>query len=192
MSLLKMALGAFLATIAMFAASFLLYATPLSKFAFAGASDAQSAAVQTALQTNLHKTGTYVIPDPDSRLGSIAYAKGPVAVVHYNSGGFPVADTGVLVGGFIHQFIICFLLGWALMGIDRRVPDYVSRLKTVLLFSLAGSGFAHLGDPLWYHTDWTHAVYLFMGDTLLLTLAGGILARWFLPVSAEMPSASIK
>ena len=186
MSLAKMILGAFLAAISMFAASFLLYATPLSQLAYTSADDSPSAAVQTVLAGHLPATGTYMIPDPGSRLGSIAYAKGPIAVVQYNAGGFPVSDTRVLIGGFIHQFIICFILGWALMGIDRRVPDFVSRLKTVLLFALAGSGFAHLGDPIWYHTDWPYAVYHFFADAVLLTLAGSILARWFLPVSAEM------
>lgn len=187
MSLLKMIFGALVASVAMFVAGFILFATPLSKIAYASLDDAGSAAVQSALAQHLPKTGTYVVPDPGTQAGTIAYGRGPVAMVHYNAGGFPVADTHVILWGFIHEFLICFVLGWALMGIDRRVPDYVSRFKTVLLFAVAGSGLSFLGMPIWDHVDWSYALYNFVANVIMLTLAGGILARWFLPVKAQMP-----
>jgi hypothetical protein len=186
-SLLKMMFGALVAAVAMFVAGFLLFATPISGLAFASLDDTRSAAVQANLAQNLPATGTYVVPDPGTQAGTIGYAKGPVAIVHYNARGYSMADTDAILWGFIHEFLICFVLGWALMGIDRRVPDYISRLKTVLLFAVAGSGLAFLGMPIWDHVDWRWALYNFVGNAIMLTLAGGILARWFLPVKAEMP-----
>jgi hypothetical protein len=187
----KMALGAFVAAIAMFVTGFLFYATPLHNLAFQSLDDGKAAAVQGALVDNLAATGTgtYTIPNPSTSAGGVGYISGPVATIHFNTSGFPIpgADMSVLAWGFFHEFIICFLLGWALMGIDRRIPDYVSRSKTVIMFALAASAFIHLGNPIWYHHDWTYAIYRFFADAIMLTVAGMILARWFLPVAAEMP-----
>jgi hypothetical protein len=185
----KMALGAFVAAIAMFVTGFLFYATPLHNLAYQSLDDAKGAAVQGVLADNLVATGTgtYMIPNPATSAGGVGYINGPIATVHFNASGFPISDMSGLAWGFFHEFIICFLLGWALMGIDRRVPDYVSRGKTVIMFSLAASAFIHLGNPIWYHHDWTYAIYRFFADAIMLTVAGMILARWFLPVAAEMP-----
>lgn len=187
MSLFKMMFGALVAAVVMFIAGFIFYATPLSRLAYVGVEDTAAAAVQSSIAQNLPATGSYLIPDPATQAGTMAYAKGPIAMVHVSRAGAPVADMNVLIWGFAHEIIICFILGWALMGIDRRIPDYVSRLKTVLLFSVASSGFIHLGNPIWYHLGWTFSVYHFVADALILTLAGAILARWFLPVKAQMP-----
>ncbi|MBK7283535.1 MAG: hypothetical protein IPI83_03180 [Sphingomonadales bacterium] len=46
--------------------------------------------MQTALAANLPKTGTYMVPDPSTQSGTTLYGKGPVAMVHYNSNGFPL------------------------------------------------------------------------------------------------------
>jgi hypothetical protein len=185
----KMALGAFVAAVAMFVTGFLFYATPLQGLAYSTVDDGKAAAVQGALADNLTAsgTGTYVIPNPATSAGGVGYINGPIATVHFNSSGFPIADMSVLAWGFVHEFIICFLLGWALMGIDRRVPDYISRSKTVIMFALAGSGLSHLGNPIWYHQDWGYEIYCFIADAVMMSVAGMVLARWFLPVAAEMP-----
>jgi hypothetical protein len=185
----KMALGAFVAAIAMFVTGFLFYATPLQGLAYSSVDDGKAAAVQGALADNLTAsgTGTYIIPNPSTSAGGVGYINGPIATVHFTASGFPIADMSVLAWGFLHEFIICFLLGWALMGIDRRIPDYISRSKTVIMFALAASAFIHLGNPIWYHHDWTYEIYRFIADAIMLTVAGMILARWFLPVAAEMP-----
>ena len=190
--MVKMAFGAFVAAIAMFVTGFLFYATPLQQIAFQSLDDGKAAAVQGALADNLSEsgTGTYIIPNPSTSAGGVGYISGPIATVHFNSAGFPIADMTVLVWGFVHEFIVCFLLGWALMGIDRRVSDYVSRGKTVIMFSVAASAFLHLGNPIWYHHDWAYEIYRFIADAVMLSVAGLILARWFLPVAAEMPPTS--
>lgn len=190
--MLKMALGSCVAAIAMFVTGFLFYATPLQGIAFSAVDDAKGAAIQGALADNLSAsgTGTYTIPNPSTSDGGVGYIQGPIATIHYSNQGYPIADMSVLAWGFLHELIICFLLGWALMGIDRRVPDYISRGKTVIMFSLAASAFVHLGNPIWYHHDWTYEIYRFVADAVMLIVAGMILARWFLPVAAEMPPLS--
>lgn len=184
----KLLIGSVAAAIAMFITGFLFYATPLQYVGQQRISDAQDAAIQQALASNLPKTGTYMIPDASSQAGSEMYAKGPIATVHYNSSGFSVASPNVLIAGFVHELIVCVLLAAALSGFDRRVSDFSSRAKTVVLFSLAASVFMHLGEPIWYHHDWAHFIYAFVADATMLIIAGLILARWFMPVRAELDS----
>lgn len=187
MSLLKMMFGALVAAVAMFVAGLLLYATPVARIGYGGFGDTKGAAIQAALARNSGETGTYVVPDPSTQAGSIAFATGPVALVHVQQQGGTQDIRSVMIRGFIQQYLVCFILGWALMGIDRRVPDYISRFKTVLLFAVATSAFIHLGTPIWFHLGWRFFIFRFVADALILTLAGAILARWFLPVSAIMP-----
>lgn len=85
----KLALGSFAAAVAMFITGFVFFATPLGMIAYTSADETQTAAVQAALAANLPKTGTYMVPDPSTQSGTTLYGKGPVAMVHYNSSGFP-------------------------------------------------------------------------------------------------------
>jgi hypothetical protein len=169
------------AAVAMFITGFIFYATPLSYIAFSSTDFPQQAAVQQALAANLPGTGTYTIPSAATAEGTIMYGKGPIATVHYNSGGFSVADPAVLIAGFVHELIVALLLGFALLGVAGRVSDFPSRARLVILFSLGGAVLMHLGEPIWYHHDWTHFIYLLIGDTAMLMVGGLVIARWFLP-----------
>lgn len=188
--MIKLALGAFAAAVAMFITGFIFFATPLSVIAYSSASEAQSAAVQTALAANLPKTGTYMVPDPSTQSGTTLYGKGPVATVHYNSNGFSLSDMSGIGWGFIHELLICILIAGALSSLDRRIPDFASRARIVVLFSLASSGLICLGNPVWLHQDWTYWVYNFVANAAMLSVAGLVIARWFLPVPAEMVAPS--
>jgi hypothetical protein len=49
-----------------------------------------------------------------------------------------------------------------------------------VIIAVAAAAFVHLGEPIYWHHDWGHFIYLFVADALMLTAAGLILA-WFLP-----------
>ncbi len=177
----RMLIGSVAAAVAMFITGFIFFATPLSYLAYGSVDVTQQAAIQQSLAANLPATGTYSIPSAATANGAVMYGKGPIATVHYNSGGFGVADPGVLIAGFVHELIVAILMGFALMTIAARVPDFASRAKLVVLFSLAGGVLMSLGEPIWYHHDWAHFIYLFVGDTAMLVVGGLVIARWFLP-----------
>lgn len=189
--MIKSTIGAFAAAIAMFLAGFVFFATPLGMVAYSGIPDAQQASVQAVLAANMPATGTYMVPSPASPEGTVMYGKGPIATVHYNSGGFSAEDPGVMLKGFIHMFIVALIMAFALAKLDRRVPDFASRARIVVLFSIAANVLAYLGEPIWYRHDWTYAIYQFVAQTVMLALGGLIIARWFLPVSAVMPEAAV-
>lgn len=180
--------GAFVAAIAMFLLGFIFFATPLSNIHLGGLGDSEAAAVQTALAANMPAdgAGTYAIPEPSvSASQSELYARGPIAMVHYNPNGFAIGDTGALVSGFVHMLVVALLLGAALYSLAGHVRDFGARLSITILFALSVSVFTLLGDPIWYHQDWTHHVYRFVANTIMYVVAGAIIARWFLPKDVD-------
>jgi ABC-type Co2+ transport system permease subunit len=60
------------------------------------------------------------------------------------------------------------------------VPDLGSRARVAVIIAVAAAAFTHLGEPIYYHHDWGHFIYLFIADSLALAAAGVIIA-WFLP-----------
>lgn len=174
-------IGCIAAAIAMFIVGFIFYATPLSFLAYATASDAANAAVQNALAAGLPKTGTYIVPWPNTAEGTVLYGRGPVAMIHYNTAGFAVSDPSVMFAGFAHMLVSVAVLGLGLLAIADRVTDFASRARLVVCGALAASIFMHLGEPIWYHHDWTHFIYLFVADFIALATGGLVIARWFLP-----------
>ena len=189
--MIKLAIGAFAAAVAMFVTGFIFFATPIGMVAYSSANEVQSAAVQAALAANLPQTGTYMVPDPSTQSGTTLYGQGPVATVFYNSRGFSLSDMSGIGYGFVQELIVCILLAAALSTLDRRIPDFASRAKIVILFSIAASAMINLGNPIWLHHDWSYWTYTFIADAAMLIVAGLVIARWFLPVAAEMATPSV-
>ena len=181
--MVRVIIGAAVAAVAMLIVGFIFFATPLSRLGMASLDDAPAAAVQQALAANLPRTGTYAVPGTDTQAQTNMYSQGPIATVHYNTGGFAADDPGMLAIGLVFNFIVALLIGAAMIGIDRRVPDYGSRARVAVIIAVAASAFVHLGEPIYWHHDWGHFIYLFIADSLMLAAAGLVIA-WFLPRAA--------
>ncbi len=176
----RVILGAAVAAIAMFVIGFIFFGTPLARLSMSSIDDSQAAAVQQTLAASLPKTGTYAIPGVDTAAQTNMYSRGPIATVHYNIGGFAATDTTALASGLVFNFVVALLIGAALIGIDRRVGDFGSRARVAVLIALAATAYTHLGEPIYYHHDWPHFIYLLVADGLALAVAG-IIVAWFLP-----------
>ena len=170
-------IGAVAAAIAMFIIGFIFFATPLAKIGSATVDNAQAAAVQQALAMNLPRTGTYYVPSGDTPEQTVMYGQGPVATIHYNTGGFSIADPGVMIGGFIHMLIVTLLMAVGLYILSRHVASFTERVKLLMLGTLGATIFTRLADPIWFHHDWGHAIYLFIADTISLGVAGLIILK---------------
>src|SRR5688500_2217121 len=184
--MVRVIIGAAAAAIAMFFIGFIFFATPLARLGMANIDDSQAAAVQQALAANLPRTGTYSVPGMDTQAQTNMFSQGPIATVHYNTGGFAAMDPMQLLAGFVFNFIVALLIGAALIGIDRRVPDFGSRARVAVIVAVAAVAFTHLGEPIYWHHDWGHFIYLFIADAAALAAAGLVVA-WFLP---RAPSAA--
>jgi hypothetical protein len=187
--MIRVLLGSAAAAVAMLILGFILFATPLARIGIANLDDARAAAVQASLAVNLQRTGTYSVPGTDTPAQTNMYSRGPIATIHYNTGGFAADETTMLVQGLVFNFIIAVLIGLALLGIDGRVGDFASRARTVAIVAVAATAFTHLGEPIYMHHDWAHFIYLFVANALML-VAGGVIVAWFLPVRAMAVAAA--
>ncbi len=176
----RVILGAAIAAVAMLVIGFIFWATPLARLAHSSVDDAQAASVQQALAATLPKTGTYSIPGVDTPAQTNMYSRGPIATIHYNLKGFAANDAAALAYGLAFNFVVALLIGLAMFGIDRRVPDFRSRAKVAATIAIAAAAFSHLGDPIYFHHDWGHAIFRFIADAVTLAVAAIIIAR-FLP-----------
>ncbi|HWW65485.1 MAG TPA: hypothetical protein VNZ43_12040 [Sphingomonadaceae bacterium] len=181
--MVRLVIGSIAGGIAQFLVTFLFWWTPLSRLAFSVAGDPANADLQRALARNLTQTGTgtYAVPWTSTQQGTTLFGQGPIATIHFNIHGFPVIDTGTLLGALILSIITAFLIGLALHGVAARVAGFADRVRLVVLFALAAALYLHLGQPVLHHYGWRYFVYLTIGDALGLIAAGIVIARWFLP-----------
>ncbi|MFN3725057.1 MAG: hypothetical protein ACK4SZ_02005 [Allosphingosinicella sp.] len=186
--MVRVIIGAAVAAIAMLIVGFLLFATPLNGLGTGNVGNAEAAQLQSALALNLPRTGTYAVPDPNTAEQTVMYGQGPVATIHYNTGGYAAGDPTMIVYGLVLNFVTALLIGLGLLGIDRRVGDFASRARLVIPFAVGAAAFMHLSEPLYLHHDWGNALYTFFGNALALAI-GGLVVAWFIPHRrAEAPA----
>jgi hypothetical protein len=181
---IRILIGSIVAGLAQFFVGFVFWATPLSRIAFTVAPDAQNAAVQTALAQNLTATGTgtYHIPWMETASGAVLHGRGPVALIFFNTNGFPAMQTSALIGGLVLSIVSMLLLGLALNTVAVRVTDFASRMKIVVFASLGVTLYAVLGQPTYnFFMPWGY--WVFLAVSLIVGFVGGgfVLARWFVP-----------
>jgi len=179
--MIRMILGAAASAVAMFVIGFIFFASGLQNLVSHSVEDAQAAAIQQTLAANLPRTGTFFVPSPEkSPPQTVMYGQGPIATIHYNTAGFAAMDPATLGMGLAFNFAAALLIGLALIGIDGRVTDFGSRARVASIIGIAGVGFSHLSEPIYYHHDWPHFIYLFVADSLMI-LAAALIVAWFLP-----------
>jgi hypothetical protein len=169
-------IGGLLGGFAIFITSFIFWGTPLSALALSRTDEQASANLQAAMVQALTTTGTgvYVIPDPATAQGTILYGKGPVARVFYNEGGFPVMDSGALIGGLILALIVGVVISLALRF---ALADFASRARMSVLFALAAVLWLHVEQAVSNHAPWGYILYLSFSNFVALALAGLIAAK---------------
>ena len=185
--MVRVLIGSVAGGIAQWIIGAIFWATPLAKIAFRVVDDTKNAAVQQALAANLSETatGTYYVPWPDTAQGTVLHGKGPVALIHFNTAGFPVMDGTSLVEGLILSILTILLIGTALHAIADRVQDFASRVKLVTLFAVAATLYFTIGQPIFnYSLPWTYFVYLALSQVIGLVAGGLVLVRWFMPKPA--------
>jgi hypothetical protein len=181
--MIRTILGGLAGGLAMYVVGFIFWGTPLNNLAITSLDDTRSAAVQQALAANLTEsgTGTYPIPWPVTPATTTLYGRGPVALVHFNTDGFPVMDSGSLLAGLILALISALIIAFALRIIAPHVPRFADRAKLVVAFSVAIPLYIALGQPVFNHAPWPYFIYSFLCDALGFIAAGLVIARWFLP-----------
>jgi hypothetical protein len=183
--MIRIVIGSIVGGLVQFLAGFIFWGIPLlSRIPYTVAPDPQNAAVQTALAQNLTTTGTgtYHIPWPDSAAGSVLHGRGPVALIFFNTNGFPQTSSSALVVGLILSVVTMLLLGVALNIVATRVTDFPSRAKIVVLVAVATVLYFTLATPVYqYYMPWGWWIYLALSQLIGFVAGGLVLARWFVP-----------
>ena len=170
-------IGAVAAAVAMFIVGFIFFATPLNGIGMKSLPDPQAAAVQNALAQNLPETATYAVPSDATAGQTTLYGRGPIATIHYNTSGFAIGDPATMIGGFIYMLVVTLLMAVGLYTASRYIASFTERVRLLVLGTLAGTIFMRLGEPIWFHHDWGHAIYLFIADSVSLIVAGLIILK---------------
>lgn len=187
--MIRILIGSILGGLLQFIVGFIFWGTPLSRLAFSVAGDPQNAAVQTALAQNLSVsgTGTYYVPWPDTAQGTILHGRGPVAMIFFNTGGFPQMLPSALIGGLILSIVAMLLLGLALHTVAARVDDFTSRMKIVVFASVGVTLYSIVGQPVYnFFMPWGYWIYLAISLIVGFVAGGFVLARWFVPHAAPI------
>lgn len=182
--MVRVAIGSVVGGIVQWLVGALFWGTPLSRLVLKGTDDAQGAALQAALAQTLtaHGTGTYAIPWPDTPQGTILHGRGPVALIHFNTSGFPLFEGSAMLGGLVLSIVTILLIGIGFHAIAARVPDFASRAKLVVLFAVATTLYLVWSQPVFtFFLPWPYFVYLGLSDVIGLIAGGLVLVRWFVP-----------
>lgn len=195
-------IGGLAAGLVIFVVGFIFWATPLGELPYSRATDAQNAAVQTALAQNLTKTdaktgeisgtGAYIIPAHQSAEGAVLYARGPIATIHYNTRGYSPDDMSMILPGLIVALVSGLLMAFGLAAVSPG-RSFAEMARLVVLFSAGFTVWEYIGSPIFNHFGWGFWIYAFIAETVSLILAGLVVARWFLPrdrATAAAPAAA--
>jgi hypothetical protein len=185
-------IGGLVGGLIIFVMGYVFWATPLGEIPYSKASDAQNAAVQTALAQNLTPsgTGTYVIPAHQSAEGAVLYAKGPIATVDFNVKGFSPDDMSMLLPGFLMAVGTGLLMAFGLAAVGGGGRAFSGVARLVVLYTLGFTLWEFLATPIFMHYGWRYWIYAFIAENVSLILAGLVIARWFLPRAYVAPAAA--
>ncbi len=186
--MIRLLIGSVAAGLVQFIVGALAWATPIGKLAFTDLGEAETAQVQAALATGLTATGTgtYFIPSPETAAGTVLLGKGPVALVHFNTSGFPPMDGTSLITGLALSILVMFMVGLAV----QRLPDFASRMRTAALFAAATVIYFAFSLPVFnFYMPWGWWVFLGVEEFLAFTLGAFVLLRFFMPREAVPASA---
>lgn len=192
--MVRILIGSIVGGLAQWVVGAIFWGTPLGKIAFRVVDDTKNAAVQQALAANLSEsgTGTYYVPWPDSAQGTVLHGKGPVALIHFNTAGFPVMEGSSLIGGLVLSILTILLIGLALHAIADRVQDFATRARIVILFATAATLYFTVSQPVFnYSLPWTYFIYMALSQLIGMVAGGLVLVRWFMPRAVAAPAETL-
>ncbi len=183
------ATGSIAAAIAVFIWGFLFWGTAIAD-PFDHVTPEQETTIAANLSTGFSEPGVYSIPDQANGTEEEWIARheaGPVAIVRVRPEGVNPMAPAKMAGGFVHMLVSIAFMAAALRL--TNLQSYGQRLQLVLVTALAGTTFATLTDPIWFHATWGYFVWLMIYYMISWLIAGAILARFIKPEAGASNSA---
>jgi hypothetical protein len=141
-------------------------------------------AAQQALLQHFPQTGTYFVPglNHDEATLNKLFAAGPIAFVHLTSReGRPVFDTGIMVKGFVLDFVIVLLIAMLLKLAAPALPTYGARVKLVALVGFIAAVVVDGGDVVWWYLPWDWKLQQALYTLSACLVSGLVLAKFAAP-----------
>lgn len=180
----NLALGTFLAAVAMFLWGFVFFGSAVGSATFSSITLEQETALAAALRQNVPADGTYVLPAPfvgNEASFAERMAAGPSAMVHFARAGSPAMDPMLMLKGFVHMLVTALLLAMLLRRFGGGLSGYGERFRLALLIGVIVAVWANLANPIWWHQSWQHHGMIALYDLVGIGLAGAVLARFVRP-----------
>jgi hypothetical protein len=178
--MIRILIGSIVGGFVQFLIGAIAWVSPLGMLAFKRLDDTGNATVQASLAATLTPTGTgtYFVPNPETAPGSVLMGKGPVALIFYNSGGFPAFEMSSVLTGLVLSIVMMLIVGVAL----SLVETYTARLKVASLFAVATVLYFVLSLPVYnFYLPWGWWVFLAVEEFVAFAAGAFILIRWFMP-----------
>ncbi len=175
--------GSLLAAVAMFIFGAIYWSSPIMGVGSKSIADDES--VQGLLRQAFPETGIYWVPGTDlytqdpERYTSLHEA-GPMAMINIVQDPGPPMAAETFVAGFIHEWVVCFLIGLLLMKAAPALPGYGSRVGFVFFAGLVMALFVNLGAVIWWRMPLAFQLADGLYNVVAWLLAGLVLAR-FMP-----------
>jgi hypothetical protein len=184
----KLFVGSLLAAVAMFIFGAVYWSSSIMS---AGAREVtDDAAAQVMLREMFPETGIYWIPgmslyaeDPESY--TALHEAGPVAMINIlHDPGQPMAPR-TFAAGFLHEWVVCFLIGLLLLRAAPALPSYGSRVGFITMAGFVMAVFVDLGAVIWWHMPLALQLADGLYNVIAWLLAGLVMAR-FVPETVEV------
>ena len=183
----RLALGIGLATIVLYLWGILYWGVnPLPYRTWRQTAD--DAAARQALLQYFPEAGTYFVPGlhHDEATLSQLFAEGPIAFVHLTSReGRPVHDPGIMVKGFVLDFVVVVLIALLLQLAAPALDSYGQRIKLVALAGLTAAILVDGGDVVWWYLPWDWKLHQAAYTFSAWLVSGLVLAKFVAPARAQ-------
>ena len=145
--MIRTVIGGLVGGIILFVVGFIFWATPLGELAFTSERRRQHAARPARAGA---EPDARPAPAPTSSRPTTAppaprnYARGPIAIVHFNTTGYSPNDMSMILPGFIFALVSGLLIAFGLAAVGGGGRSFAASATLVVLFSL---GDHDLDDP---------------------------------------------
>lgn len=177
----RLALGSLAAAVAMFFWGFFYWGTNIIDPASHVTADGEKV-IADAIRTHVPHHGLYFLPDRNNGSPADVAARasqGPFVMMHVKPAGANIAgDPVVMVMGFLHMLVSCFLLGLILTWALPALPTWLDRFKLGALIGFTAAFFAHAGSFVWWYHALAPSLLFAAYDFVAYLIASAILA-WF-------------
>ena len=174
-------IGSLLAAVAMFIFGAVYWSSPLLG---AGARDIDDdAAVQAVLRETFPETGIYWVPgaglyEKDPERYAALHEAGPVAMINIVQHPGSPMGASTFVFGFLHQWVVCFLIGLLLLTVSPALTTYGARVGFVTFAGLIMAVFVDIGAVIWWRMPLAFQLVNGVYNVFAWLLAGLVMASF--------------